>query len=55
MGVTQCTVHKEIKMLRWYGPAERRDNVEERRTNPLDTSGKHRRYGEKNGQNQKHK
>lgn len=46
MGVTQSTVHTEIKMLRWYGPAERRDDVEERITNPLDTSGKHGRYGD---------
>jgi len=55
MSVTQSTVHTEIKMLRQYGPAERRDDVEERRTNPLDTSGKHRRYGHEKGRNQKHK
>jgi hypothetical protein len=45
IGVTQSTVHTEIKMLRWYGPAERRDDVEERRTNPMDTSGKHMVWG----------
>lgn len=41
-------------MLWWYGPAERGDNVEKRRTNSLDTSGTHGRYGD-NGRNQEHK
>lgn len=45
MSVTQRTVHIEIKMLRWYGPAERRDDVEER-SNSLDSSGKHGKYGD---------
>jgi len=55
MGVKQSTVHREIKMFGWYEPAERRYDVEERRTNPLDTSGKQERYGDENGRNQEQK
>jgi hypothetical protein len=54
MGETQSTVHTEIKILRWYGPAERRDDVQERITNPLHTSGKHGSYGDEKGRNQGH-
>jgi hypothetical protein len=46
MGVNRDTVHRENKMLRWYRPAERRDNVDDRRTNSLYVTGKHRRYGD---------
>ena len=45
----------EIKMFGWYEPAERRYDEEERRTNQLDTSGKHGRHGDENGRNQEHK
>jgi hypothetical protein len=32
MGVDEDTVRMENKMLRWYGLAERRDDVDDRRT-----------------------